>query len=214
MKIPLEKSLRKRLHVEIGMLQDEAMDALYSIDPLLVLHGGTCVWRCFEGNRFSEDLDLYSQRGGKLAAEMADVLGSRSLALSKLKSTGNLLYCKVSDSQAEIRIEINLAASVPYGARRYERINGSFMDVLCPSPETLFLEKIAAYKNRRFARDLYDLYHLSSYVEDAPQLQKAAKGLLSALQQPLDGPNLSALVYSGAVPTFEQMALALRRKFS
>lgn len=55
MEIPLEKRLKKRLHVDVGRLQDEAMEVLYSVDNTLVLHGGTAIWRCFSGNRFSED---------------------------------------------------------------------------------------------------------------------------------------------------------------
>ncbi len=52
MKVPLEKRLRKRLHVEIGLLQDELMELLYSISDSLVLHDGTAVWRCYGGIDF------------------------------------------------------------------------------------------------------------------------------------------------------------------
>jgi len=58
-KIPLEKRLKKRMDVEIAFLQDEVVEILYAIESRLVLHGGTAVWRCYGGNRLSEDLDFY-----------------------------------------------------------------------------------------------------------------------------------------------------------
>ena len=46
------------------------------------------------------------------------------------------------------------------------------MDVLTLSPENLILEKIGAYENRRFIRDIYDVYHLSNYVTEARKIRK------------------------------------------
>ena len=59
MAIVLFNRLKKKLHREIALLQDELIDIIYSIEPNAVLHGGTAIWRCFQGNRFSEDLDFY-----------------------------------------------------------------------------------------------------------------------------------------------------------
>lgn len=35
------------------------METLYRIFPGGALHGGTAIWRCYSGNRFSEDVDAY-----------------------------------------------------------------------------------------------------------------------------------------------------------
>lgn len=212
--IPLEKRLKKRMHIEIALLQDEVMEILYGIDPSLVLHGGTAVWRCYGGNRFSEDLDLYSENIRRVERELRGRLSQRGLQILKFKKTKNLVFCKVSGGGAEIRIEINHAAGKKgVQARQYEKTDGTFMGVLTLPPDALFLEKLAAYKNRRFVRDIYDAYHLLNYLEGEGARTEALE-LLESRQKPADEENLKAIVYSGAVPGFEQMLGAIRRRFS
>lgn len=79
MQIPLEKRLRKRAQLEVALLQDEVIDLLYNIDSRLVLHGGTAIWRCYGGSRFSEDLDLYSRDVQKLQAALPSMAASRGI---------------------------------------------------------------------------------------------------------------------------------------
>ena len=213
MDIPLEKRLKKRLHVEVGRLQDEVMEAAYALDGSLVFHGGTAIWRCFSGNRFSEDLDLYSSHPGKIADGLSEILSSRALTLSKFKKTDNLIFAKITNGEMEVRLEINTAVKKRGIATRYEKMNGSHMDVLCLTLEGLVMEKAAAYKNRRFVRDLYDIYHLSGMLEGGSEAKTAVASLLFGFKPPRDEANLPALVYSGAVPTVQQMLLALRRRF-
>ena len=216
MEIPLEKKLKKRLHVQVGRLQDEVTETAYGVDPQLVLHGGTAIWRCFSGNRFSEDLDFYCTSPKKMADGLREALSARSLALVKFKSTANLIFAKISDGEAEVRLEMNIAKKVPSEVRRYERMNGSALDVFCPSLPALILEKAAAYQNRRFVRDLYDIHHLTQRLEagnDDIAVSDAIHKLLSGFRKPLDADNLPALVYSGAAPSTGQMLLALRRRF-
>jgi len=213
MDIPLEKRLRKRLHVDVGRLQDEVMEAAYALDGSLVFHGGTAIWRCFSGNRFSEDLDLYSSHPGRIADGLQEILSSRALTLIKLKRTENLIFAKITDGVAEVRLEINTVVKKNGAATRYEKMNGSHMDVLCLSSDELVAEKAAAYKDRRFVRDLYDIYHLSEMADGSLDAKAAVSSLLSGFKPPLDEANLSALVYSGAVPSVPQMLLSLRRRF-
>jgi len=213
MELPLEKRLKRRLHAEVGMLQDEVAEAAYAIDSELVLHGGTAIWRCFSGNRFSEDLDFYCRKPGKIEEELAGVLQSRALVLSKFKRTENLIFAKITNGQAEVRLEMNLSAKVKAEARRYERINGSSMDVLCPPADALLAEKAAAYHNRRFVRDLYDVYHLSGIVAESRVAQDAVRKMLKEFEPPVDEANLPALIYSGAVPSVQQMVLVLKRRW-
>jgi len=44
---------------------------------------------------------------------------------------------------------------------KYELVDGSYTEILSLSPNQLILEKISAYKNRKFVSDIYDIYHLS-----------------------------------------------------
>jgi predicted nucleotidyltransferase component of viral defense system len=61
-KIPLNQRLRRKQHIEIAKLQDFVMEALYRVFPEAVLHGGTAIWRCYSGSRFSEDIDMYLEK--------------------------------------------------------------------------------------------------------------------------------------------------------
>jgi len=53
-KIPLHLKLKRKSHKDIARLQDIVIDVLYKIFPNAILHGGTAIWRCYNGNRFSE----------------------------------------------------------------------------------------------------------------------------------------------------------------
>lgn len=213
--IPLEKRLRKRMHVEIALLQDEAAEMLYGIENNLVLHGGTAVWRCYGGNRFSEDLDFYCRNIGRIEERLKTKLEERGLTVPKFKKTDNLIFCKVSNGSAEIRIEINHSAKKT-GAmvRPYEKTDGTFMDVLTLPPEDLVLEKIGAYSGRRFIRDIYDIYHLSNYLTKQEEIKPKIFEFLKSLKPPADEENLKAIIYSGKIPSFGQIVEALKRRFA
>lgn len=213
--IPLEKRLKKRMHVEIALLQDEAAEILYGIENNLVLHGGTAVWRCYGGNRFSEDLDFYCKGVGRIEEQLKAKLEGRGLTIPKFKKTGNLIFCKVSNGGVKIRIEINHSAKKA-GAivRPYEKTDGTFMDVLTLQPEDLVLEKIGAYSCRRFIRDIYDIYHLSSYLKNELEIRPKVAEFLDSLKPPADEENLKTIVYSGKIPSFEQIVEALKGRFT
>ncbi len=211
--IPLEKRLRKRMHVEIALLQDEVMEILYGIDNDLILHGGTAIWRCYGGNRFSEDLDFYCLGCEGLEQSFRERLSGRGLSVLKFKKTENLIFCKISNGEVEVRVEVNFAAKKVSVARPYERTDGTFMDVLTLSPEELILEKIEAYNGRRFVRDIYDIYHLQNYLEQGGAVRQKIKNLLASVEEPVDEKNLKAIVYSGSIPSFDQILESLKRRF-
>lgn len=196
-------------------MQDEAAEILYGIENNLVLHGGTAVWRCYGGNRFSEDLDFYCRDAGRIEERLKAKLEERGLVVPKFKKTENLIFCKVSNGSVEIRIEINHSAKkAGTVVRPYEKTDGSFMDVLTLPPEDLVLEKMGAYSGRRFIRDIYDVYHLSNYLKDEIKIRPKVLEFLGSLKPPADEENLKALVYSGKIPSFDQIVEALRRRFA
>ncbi|MFH1200114.1 MAG: nucleotidyl transferase AbiEii/AbiGii toxin family protein [Candidatus Micrarchaeota archaeon] len=217
MKLPLDKRLKKRLHRDVGCLQDELVDLLYGVAPSLVLHGGTAVWRCFGGARFSEDLDFYLP-GVQADFEQAfrAVLHSRGLELLKFKKTANLIFAKVRNRDAEVRVEINfskVALGVPLA---YEKMDGTALVVFCIPLEALVLEKARAFCSRRLIRDVFDVYFLSLQLSDESgrgAFGKELAGLVSSLPAPLDESTLDAIVYSGAVPSFAQMRDYLAGRF-
>ncbi len=213
MHLSLANQLKKQAHRNIARLQDELVQLAYELENDLVLHGGTAIWRCYGGNRFSEDLDFYGNTD-QLEKELDGLTRARGLRITKLKKTENLLFCKITDSQCEVRLEVNRSVRKNPTAAAFRKLDGSFTTALTLTPEELILEKTDAYANRRLIRDAYDLFHLSSLCPDTPDVQKNMRAFLSDPPSPLDEKNLKTIVYTGAVPTFGQIIQALRRRWA
>ncbi len=214
MEIPLEKKLKKQAHVQVARLQDELMQILYDIDSSLVLHGGTFIWRCYGANRFSEDLDLYfgSNTTENFLSDFKCACNSANLNIDKIKETENLIYAKISDSHVQVRVELNKNQYLHPIPLHYENLNGSKMIIFGLELTSLLEEKILAYNSRRLIRDIYDIYFLSSLLKPNESISTDSKILLSNLPTPLDESNLATIVYSGAIPSFENMLQMLRRR--
>ncbi len=214
MDLPLERKLRKQLHVKTGFLQDEVMQIVYGIDSKAVLHGGTSIWRCYGGNRFSEDLDFYSNKIPEIIAQLPKIAFERSLTVVKLKKTGNALYCKIENNEAQVRLEAVKPPKTTPVIAAYQTMGGSSLQILSLSPEQLIEEKIGAYKNRRLIRDAYDLLQLSANARLGEEQKAGLMKFIEEIEAPLDEENLKAIVYQGAVPSFAQILEALKRRFS
>jgi len=217
MNIPLEKRLKRRQHKEIAELQDLAVEVVYSIEENAVLHGGTAIWRCFQGNRFSQDLDFYLKPRKQFRQELQKTLENFGAMLPKCKQTENAIYSTIEKDNIQVSLEIALREFKNPKASSFEKTDGSFIDVLTPTASQLLLEKLQAFKNRKLIRDIYDTYHLSRFVSseelNAEFLKKASQ-FLEELPNPADEQNLKSLILTGAVPSFEQMKQVLKRKFS
>lgn len=210
----MEKKLKKKAHVDIARLQDELMRILYGIDSRLVLHDGTSIWRCYGGGRFSEDLDLYigEKNGAQIVDELKDECESTELKIDKLKETDNLIFCKISDGDTQARIEINKNRHLNTIALHYENANGSKMIVMGLGIEDLLAEKANAYLSRKLIRDIYDVYFLSGLLPLGKKMPKEVEMMVNKLPKPLDEDNLSAIVYLGAVPSFDSMIRMIKAR--
>lgn len=213
MKLPLTKVLRKRVHAEIAMLQDEILEVVYSIVDRAVLHGGTAIWRCYGGNRFSEDLDFYFPAGENFGVAFRRAVEERGLQVIKYKRTKNTVFAKATNGDVEVRLEMGLRKARGEVVRQYTRADGSFADVFTLSPEALVLEKMSAYRSRRLIRDVYDIYHLRNMLEREETIKKEIDAFMADIPKPIDEKSLRTVVYSGASPTFEQIVEALSRRF-
>ena len=60
--VELIRKIKRKYQREIGFAQDLVIENLYRFFPKAVLHGGTFIWRCFNGNRFSEDIYIFLPR--------------------------------------------------------------------------------------------------------------------------------------------------------
>ena len=204
--------LKKQLHRDIALLQDEVVELVYSIELNAVLHGGTAIWRCYSGNRFSEDLDFFIPKNEKFEESFKEAIKSRQLLLLKFKQTQNNIFSKISNGEIEVRFEAAFRKARQFEPKSFEKIDGTFMDVFTLSPESLLVEKIEAFKNRMLIRDFYDIYFLSGIVSLNDGLEKSLNELVKKNISPVDEKSLKALVFSGAIPSFKQMLESIKKR--
>lgn len=208
MKIPLLKRLKRQLHRDVAVAQDAVVEAVYELEPQAVLHGGTAVWRCYGGNRFSEDVDFYMGRPNS-GFELEKALERRGLQMEKFKQTENAVYAKALFGRTQVAFEASgFKRGVKPVIAEYEKADGGSIDVLTLSARELLKEKLAAYRNRRLIRDFYDVYHLSRLVREGLRAE------LDGLPEPLDEKNLASLLLAGAVPSYRQMVETVKARLS
>lgn len=57
---PIEAALKDEKQVALARLQDSIVESIVEVEPNIVFHGGTAIWRCYSSNRFSEDVGIYA----------------------------------------------------------------------------------------------------------------------------------------------------------
>ena len=214
MRLPIIKRLKKREYREIATFQDYAIDILYRSYSNMVLHGGTVIWRCFAGNRFSNDIDAYLDPKINLK-DTKDKLKSaaeeQGIKLEKIKDTGNLMFIGFSLGDTYLKIEIShFIKNMNPIAMRFERVDGTFSDILSISANDLLAEKIAAYNDRRFIRDIYDIYILSSYIEKNNKITKTVSNFLNNMPSPVNEKDLATIIFDGPIPSLQSMLMQIK----
>jgi hypothetical protein len=211
--VPLAAKLKRRAHKSVALAQDILMTEACSVFPEAVLHGGTAIWRCYGGGRFSEDLDFYLPEAGRSAVErLRRGAVAKGLAELKFKETANALFAKFSFGGTAVSFEAaKRAPSAPSVVKPYEMLDGNLMLVRTLTPESLIVEKAAAYTSRRKVRDLYDVYFLLGLVDDRAAVAGPVGSLLNRYRPPIDEAQLRAIVVVGAVPSAEGMVGELRK---
>ncbi len=196
--------------LKLAQLQDYVMNIIYNkIDSQSILHGGTAIWRCFEGNRFSEEIEIYMDRESleKFIRKLPDYglrLISRDRELGSIIKIGNdssLLLLESITGHGENVI-------VPY-----YRTDGSSMMVLSLSPTELMNRKIDAYQGRGYIKDIYDLFLLTKHLDKKNHMvESRLEVLLATLKPPTDEGVLKSLIYSGKKDiTFDELIDYIKR---
>ncbi|MEM0377294.1 MAG: nucleotidyl transferase AbiEii/AbiGii toxin family protein [Thermofilum sp.] len=207
-RIPLIRILRGKM-LRIAELQDAVIVEL-SKHVDFVLRGGTAVWRVYGGKRFSYDIDLYCPQ----PESIPEVL-SRSFNLPHSSTVPGYLYLRVSDRET---VEVEAARpsrEVDAVEAEYWLVDGTKLVVRALSPCALLEEKASAYLDRRKARDLYDVYYMLDFCEDAERRRSAARPLLAALTEPPgDYSLLDELILAGRAPSFKTVVEKVRRAAS
>jgi predicted nucleotidyltransferase component of viral defense system len=209
-KIPLQRRMRKERHKKIAGAQDIVVENLYRVFPRAVLHGGTAIWRCYSGNRFSEDVDAYIEKNTEKINRFFEEMKKAGFEIIKKRMTENSLYSLLSFGGTEVRFEALLRRAEGV-MKEYETYEGILFNIFTLSPEQIIMEKIGAYLKRRKIRDLYDIFFLLRYVTNAEKLKPNLKDLLRNFKEPVDEGELKALILFGAIPTKEDIVEYLER---
>ncbi len=208
--IPIILRLKKAAHREVAKAQDLVVEALYELFDNAVLHGGTAIWRCYGGNRFSEDVDVYIERDSKKLGKLFDRLEKKGFVVEKKKIGERSLYSTLRLNDTIVRFEV-LFRKASGSLKEYETVEGNFVTVYALTPEELVVEKVAAYLNRFKVRDLYDVFFLLRHVKDSSSVKTALSKLTAQFKAPVDEPDLKALLLEGLVPDSEKMLDYIKR---
>lgn len=188
-------NLLKKPRIDLANLQDYLIEIIYNkINPNAILYGGTAIWRCYNGSRFSEDIDIY------LSTDSLEKL------VNSLPHYGLKLLSRNRELKSIITVSYG-TASVLVEAKEgtgentvlpYTRIDGSTMMVQVLSPTELMVRKVEAYQGRRYIRDIYDLFILTRFLDRHDfTVRSRLQAFLKNVEEPIDEPVLRSLIYSG-----------------
>lgn len=202
--IPLILRLKKTLHKELAKAQDLIMISLYKVFDKAVLHGGTAIWRCYQGHRFSEDVDVYLPRDLPKLDKLFEEFVKQGFMILKKKIGEISLYSSLQLNRNIVRFEV-FFKTVDGTLKEYETAEGNYLTIYTLTSTELIREKVAAYTNRRKIRDLYDIFFLLRYITDITPIHKELADLLNNFKKPLDEKELKVLLLEGIVPATEKM---------
>lgn len=212
MREPLSRRLKRRNHREVAFAQDVLVGLAHDAYPACVLHGGTAIWRCYGGTRFSEDLDAYIPGATpEMDSRFRRGVSAKGGTELKFRRTGSTLFAKFELGGAAVSFEGALREPPGKEIRGYETLGGGSVMVSVLSPDELLVEKASAYAGRRKVRDLYDVLFLTGLARGVKETRGAVSSLLRGYAPPVDGAELKALVLTGVVPTPKEMVEALER---
>ncbi|GBE19296.1 hypothetical protein BMS3Abin17_00016 [archaeon BMS3Abin17] len=209
--LPLILKLKKEMHKEIAKAQDIIIEELYKVFDRAVFHGGTAIWRCYKGNRFSEDIDVYIPRDRKKIERLFENLKTRGFVIHKKKIGERSLFSVLQLNRTIVRLEAIYKKARPE-LKEYELSEGNLITVYTLSPEELLREKVDAYLNRAKVRDLYDVFFLLRYVKNDKEIIPKLKKLINNFKQPFDEKDLKILIIEGVVPDIDTMLRYIKRR--
>ena len=211
-RVPLAERLRRRAHRDVAYAQDVLVAEVYEAFPDAVIHGGTAIWRCYGGTRFSEDVDVYAPgEGSAPSVRLREGLSAKGVREVKFKATRSTIFGRFELAGAQVSLEAALRPAPARVVMPYETVGGGSMLVGTLPAEELLAEKASAYLDRKKVRDLYDVFFLLGRVGDRTEVAGPLGELAAGYEPPVDPAQLKAVVLAGAVPTAEEMIEGIRR---
>jgi len=208
--IPLTLRIKREKHKEIARAQDLIIEELYREFDKAVLHGGTAIWRCYQGNRFSEDIDVYITKDINKLNIFFKNLENKGFVIKKKKISENSLFSNLQFNRVNVRFEA-IFKKQNGDLKEYETIDGNFITVYTLTPENLIKEKTKAYLSRYKLRDIYDIFFLLKYVKNKNEILEDIKSLIKKFKEPIDKEELKVLIIEGLVPDAGKLLEYLER---
>jgi len=208
--IPLNLRLRKKIEKEIAYAQDIIIGELYKFFPRAVIHGGTAIWRCYQGNRFSDDVDVYINKDLSKIESFFKSLEGKGFKIIKKRIKENSIYSELEFNNVATKFEATFQYKKPL-SKKYETSESFFINVYTLSPEDLVIEKVETYLKRRKIRDLYDIFFLINHVENKKAIESYLKKLIQNYEKPKDEANLANILIIGAVPSSDEILMEIKR---
>lgn len=208
---PIERLLKNESQVATARLEDSVVKAIYETDAGTVLHGGTAIWRCYNGYRFSSDVDLYltDAQVKKFNHELTWNISKYQMKHDPPSHDGRRI--RVFNDYAGTMIE---AMKPPPGLKPvsafYEAVNDTRFAVKTLSIDNFVKEKMRTYEKRFYARDLFDVYQLVINHDILQDTKKQVLKFVEGIKRPKDENVLKDIVYVGPAPTFDEMINGIR----
>jgi predicted nucleotidyltransferase component of viral defense system len=210
-KIPLNLRLKREVHKKLAYAQDLILEEVYKKIDNAVLHGGTAIWRCYSGRRFSEDLDFYFPKNEKKIREIFSLLKSKGFNIKKLKISSRGVYSLLEYERVSVRLEATFQ-KVNFVLCDYELSNGNFISIYSLTPEQFLSEKCKTYLKRFKIRDLWDVFFLLNKIENPKKIKEIGE-LLKKYKKPVDEEDLKSILVEGIVPSSDLMIDYIKRKW-
>lgn len=201
--IPLILKIKKETHKSIAQAQDILMQEVYHVFDTAVFHGGTAIWRCYGGNRFSEDVDFYFPKSKEKLDLLFENIQKLGFTIEKKKISERSLYSDLVWNRTHVRLE-GIFKKVDGHLREYATVEGNLISVYTLTPEEFVAEKVAAYLGRRKIRDLYDIFFLLRFADRSVVRSLLAK-LIAQFEPPIDESDLKVIILGGLVPNSKKM---------
>jgi len=211
-RIPLAKRIKKEQHRKIAYAQDLIIEEVYRIFEKAVLHGGTAIWRCYDGRRFSEDLDFYIPKEMKSIHKLFENIEKKGFQIIKKKIGQNSIYSKLLHGRVEVRLEATFQ-KVKGHLADYENAEGNIVSIYSLTPEEFIAEKVSTYLKRQKIRDLWDIYFLLSQVQNISSIKKELKKLIEKYKPPIDEQDLKTIILEGITPSSKDMLKYIGRAY-
>jgi len=205
-----------------AIIEDLLVDFIYKGFPESVMHGGTAVWRCYGGNRFSRDVDFYANASPKEESEFQKRLHNEivktgySIIEEKYNNKTLTLHMIVRGNGTTGKIDITFDKRKGT-AVEYDRVDGTKRVIYALTPEEILREKISAY-NDKLGRDSHEIHDIYDILLLKDRIKNVDKKLVDELRRfllnvsknpPRNEKELQNLILTGVAPGFADIVRML-----